>query len=90
MPKTEKFYPLLRYKNRKKYYLKHRLHVPSKKRRWDKEEVALVMTSLMTDVEISRIILRSVLAIQVVRCRIFNKYPYRVTNLFKNETPEKV
>jgi len=60
------------YRNRKRYY--HKTAFIYEKRRWTTEEDKLVLTSKLTDTQLSEKIQRSVQAIQLRRLRLKREY----------------
>ena len=79
MPSSAKFYKdrdkLKAYKKRhkQKYYAKSRKDSYRSREQWSKEEIDLILYSVMTDTELSKELHRSVQAIQVKRCREIKK-----------------
>lgn len=61
-----------RYEQRKRYYKKHRANKKNSKNILTEEELKLIYQKSYSDVELSKIINRSVQAIQTARWRIKN------------------
>ena len=62
-----------RYRQRKRYYLKHEAGATMKGKPWDIHEDVMVLDRKTSDVELSRELGRSVRAIQIKRCRLLKK-----------------